>query len=82
MPLLPPASWLGLLAVPFHGEWQYLRMFSVVAFSPTEKFQVFMALRKEEEGAYEDEEGRKRKSCGSALYCRKLREHHLCNWPL
>lgn len=57
-------------------------MFSVVAFPPTEKFQVFMTLRQEEEGACEDEEGRKRKSCGSALHYRGLREHDLCDWPL
>lgn len=56
-------------------------MSSVVAFSPTEKSQVFLTLRQEEEGACEDEEGRKIKSC-SALHYRELREHGLCVWPL
>lgn len=54
----------------------------MVAFSPAEKFQAFMTLRKEEEGAYEDEEGGKGKSCGSALRDRELRAHDRCNWPL
>lgn len=78
--LLSPG--LDYLRVLFRGEWQDLRMFSVVVFSSTEKFQIFMTLRQEEEGACEDEEGRKRKSCGSALHYRELREHDLCDRPL
>lgn len=54
----------------------------MVAFYPAEKFQVFVTFRKEEEGACADEEGRKGKSCGSALSYRELREHDCCDWPL